>query len=481
MVSGLTLLATVNSRPVRDEFITLTDPHVEMAFKEIFTKQEWNDFYNWTRSFYSLDAHMASVLNYDKEILPEPTDSAWLDVKNSAFELFSTFGKVTSRTIGEIDSVSFHENTSAGNGYTRNPPPYPGRKGNREQPNYARAKGIARKIGHELTNAHSQGTLNTFLMNAVKDSTPDIAFTRTQLAELPNTKVRNVFGEAFHYILLEGLSAEPLLDWFMKNDTFYYIGEDPLAGVSKLFKESTYNMDEMYFSIDWSCFDASVQPYEIELAFDLLKTMLIFPDKESELVFQYCKTLFIQRKLLCPDGRLFMRYGGVPSGSFFTHMVDSIINYNRIVYLAKLTNITPLKIRTHGDDGFVVFGAKSDFDFIALADRANEKKWYLNAEKCKLTTDVSEIEFLGRQSYLGRNRRNRLKCLRLCLYPEYPVDDPQISIARLKSIYVDSGGFIPEIPMAVHKLVSIYGDDNVELPRQFRRYNPNDYARTEGI
>jgi hypothetical protein len=328
-------------------------------------------------------------------------------------------------------------------------------------------------------NHYNAGTLNTFLEDASNNSTPDIAFTRTQLVELPNTKVRNVFGEAFHYILLEGLTAEPLLDWFIAHDTFYFIGDDPVISVPQTLSGSEDD-DVTYLSIDWSQFDASVQPYEIDLAFDLLKTMLYFPYKESELVFDYCKQVFIKRKLLSPDGRMFMRFGGIPSGSYFTHMVDSIINWNRIRYLFELFDIKYDFIRTHGDDGFIRITSLIE-NFNHVVEHAATLGWFIQLDKCKLTRDISEIEFLGRSSIIGANRRNRMKCLRLCLFPEYPVSNPQISIARLKSIHFDSGGYISEIPRAVEMLVNLYGDENLELPREFRRYNPLDHARNISI
>lgn len=479
MVSGLKLIGTAFARTLRTEFNTLTDPHVEQSFKHIFTEGEWNDFLNWSKSFYTLEAHQASIAKYDKQILSEPTDSAWLNVKNDSFRTFASFDKVTSRTVSQIEQVSFHEGTSAGFGYNSNPPPYPGRKGTRDQPNYKSALSRARKIAHECLNTHANGKFNEFIQDAVENSNPDIAFTRTQLAELPNTKVRNVFGEAFHYILLEGLSAEPLIDWFMQADTFYYIGRDPVDDVPKVLTASG-DAEATYLSLDWSCFDASAQPYEIELAFDLIKSMITFPDKESELVFEYSRKLFIQRKLLSPDGNLYMRYGGVPSGSYFTHIIDSIINWIRIRYLLQLNDIEYSMIKTHGDDGFIVIlSVIHNFDFITR--RAEQLGWHIKPEKCSLTGDISKIEFLGRQSVHGTNQRNRLKCLRLCLYPEYPVSDPQISIARLKAIFYDSGGYIPEIPLAVDILRSIYGDENRPLPREFRRFTLRDSTRTEGI
>jgi len=267
----------------------------------------------------------------------------------------------------------------------------------------------------------------------------------------------------------EGLSAQPLIEQFMNMDTFYYIGEDPVTGVSRLI-EGIPPDREQFVVFDWSGFDSSVHVYEIEFAFDLLESMLIFPDRASELVFKYVKTLFISRKLASPDGRVFLRIGGVPSGSYFTHIVDSIINYVRIKYLLYRLNIKYDLIRTHGDDCLVTLIDHVE-DLTGIVNEGASEGWFINSDKSNLTGYKHEIEFLGRRSKYGTNYRDELRGFRLLVYPEYPVDDPQISIARLKGIDNDTGNRILYIPELYNYLKQKYGDEELELPKHFKRFN----------
>jgi hypothetical protein len=480
MSFGLRVVGSVNQRDARPEFVTFTDPFVETAMRAVLPVGVWNELQGYSRSYYSLDAHLFSVLKYDKPSQFAPDNDDWRSVVQDAKREFARFPKVDAlsarKEANSFAQVRYHQSTSAGYGYRDNPGDYPTHKGPPDGPNAKRARRIAARIVHECEDAYELGTWNQFLRDAPNNSTPDVAFTRTQLVELPDFKVRNVFGEAFHYVLLEGLFAQPLINQFMQMDEFYYIGHDPVTGVPRLIQNLPDDY-EQFVLIDWSSFDASVQVYEIELAFDLLESMLIFPDHTTRLVFYYVKQLFISRKLAGPDAYMRLRYGGVPSGSFFTHIIDSIINWIRIKYLFRVANIPITFIRTHGDDALVVPGEHID-NLDDVITEANLRLWKINIQKSKLVQDRSQIEFLGRTSRSGVSYRDGLKTLRLLLYPEYPVNNPQISIARLKGIDADSGSRVTYIPEIYQSLKNAHGDHNLELPRKFRKFNLTEMVST---
>lgn len=480
MVSGLVIIETLPERSVRDEFITHVDPYVAEAFEKVLGLERFTLFQNYSRSFYSREEHIKSILKYDKEVRSPPDDPVWHKIVSESYDEFLTYGSVQSLSaLTDFKLVKYHSGTSAGFGYVDSSQLQPTHKGPTDGNNYKRAIRIASKIVHVISEEHKSGSFQNFLKSVPDNSTPDVAFTRTQLAELPFTKVRNVFGEAFHYVILEGLFARPLIERFMRNDTFYYIGADPVIDVPRLI---TRMLDKasIFYTFDWSAFDASVQVYEIELAFDLLKRMLRFPDEETAALFEYVKTLFISRKLLGPDGTVYLRTGGIPSGSYFTHIVGSIINWVRIRYLMARHGIDIVDIKTHGDDGLV-----TSTTYIPtlqhLSETAEYYAWYLKAEKSRATIDFTQVEFLGRYIRHGMNYRLRDRILRLSLYPEYPVNDPQISLARLKSIYYDSGSYSQELVKSIRYLTLRYGDQQIDLPRQFRRFDILDYATPEGV
>lgn len=469
MQSGLATIGAIPSRIPREQYQALIDPFVWEAFSTIAAPKELADAAEWTRSYYTLEGHNETIAMYNKPILPEPTDADWQSIKYESEMIFNSYPQVpVLSALTDFDSVRYQQSTSAGYGYVDNPGEYPTHKGPTNGPQHAKAKRIASAIVHRLQ-AETAESLDSFLATVPNDSVPDIAFTRTQLAQLPAVKIRNVFGECFHYVLLEGLIAQPLVSFFMTRDEFYYIGKDPASDVPRLIRDLAGNCHSLLVA-DWSAFDASVQPWEINFAFSLLYRMCLFPDETTRRVFMYVWTLFLSRKLAGPDGTLYLRYSGVPSGSCFTHIIDSIINWIRIRYLLKRVKCPYKAIRTHGDDSLTATSISAP-DLYQMSDIGATLGWILKPEKVQLTSSANQIEFLGRMSHAGFNTRDEQRCLHLMLYPEYPVDDPGISLARAEAILMDSGFSSDTGARIVRALRSAYGSVRKPLPLKFKTFH----------
>lgn len=313
----------------------------------------------WARSFYTLEGHLESIMQYRKPLLPEPTSDAWRVAKASVRDEIS-------RVITPVHTLSFdngfdrvhYENSSAA-GYG-----YQGKKG--EGNNFKRAKGIANALIRYYIEHIDQHGLDYAEQHAINNSTPDVAFTRTQLAKLPSIKVRNVFGEAFQYILIEGLSAFPLLAALKREDTFYVTGKDPTTYVPQ-YLSSLDLLPGWFVALDWSKFDATVQLWEIDHAFDCIEQILIFPDRLSKTAFDVSKLLFKHRKLAAPNGVMWMRHGGIPSGSYFTNIIGSIINFTRVHYVCNRLGYQILNCRVQGDDSVMKIDCSFKPDTFAMA------------------------------------------------------------------------------------------------------------------
>jgi hypothetical protein len=449
MAGGLTLVGSGSRRRAREEFQIIHDRWSYDMVKEYASPGDMQEIDGWARSFYTLEGHLASIRAYDKPLLPQPDDSVWTDVKAEMLNMFSSFETVISLPFETgLDSVRFESSSAAGHGYS-------GKKG--EHDNLKRAKGIANAAIRTYAEMIDQHGINYANDDITSNSTPDIALTRTQLAKLPSIKVRNVFGEAFHYILIEGLTAFPLLEVFKRGDTFYFIGKDPTLEVPYML-ESMERRTQWYSVVDWSNFDASVQNWEIDHAFNCLRQMIHFPSRLSELSFEYSIVLFKKRKILSPDGQLYMRDSGIPSGSYFTNMVGSIINYARINFIMKKLNYPVLKIITQGDDSITFIGNTQRPDpseFSRISERYN---WTVKPEKCIITDSPDDVVFLGRSSLHRYNVRDRLKALRLLCFPEFEVEDPKISTARAHAIQRDAGYNDPIFDTIYCALYQMYGE-----------------------
>nr|WIL96134.1 RNA-dependent RNA polymerase [Carrot cryptic virus 3] len=449
------------TREVRQEFKMLRDEYAYKAVSRHASVADMREIDGWARSFYTLEGHLESIAQYHKPLLPEPRSYYWLEAKRIVLdEVAHAFPPVRSfRFERDFDLVPIEASSAAGYGYQ-------GKKG--EANNFKRAKNIANALVRTFAEHKAESGEQFARDHVINNSTPDVAFTRTQLAKLPTIKVRNVFGEAFHYILIEGLSASPLLEGFKRADTFYVTGKDPTSYVPKYLYQQQ-QQPGWFIALDWSKFDATVQLWEIDHAFNCIEQLLIFPSDLTREAFEVSKILFKHRKLSSPDGLMWMRNSGIPSGSYFTNLIGSIINYTRVQYLCRTMGYTITSCRVQGDDSIIKVTSDAKPNVLAMASTVAELGWVLNPTKCVVTLNSEEVTFLGRSQLQLFNIRERLKILRLMSFPEFEVDDPKISTTRVRMIARDAGFRDPLYNKIVFEMIALYGEADY-VPRHLLSY-----------
>nr|WEU67078.1 RNA-dependent RNA polymerase [Galphimia cryptic virus] len=445
----------------RESNITYKD---EFALNELLTLQE--EIYKqylegWSRSYYSLDYHMKGIMQYGLPNIPNSAvDNAIYTKAIQAVrtELSSLHPVRAYDIMSELDIIPFKSSSAAGYDYV-------GAKGEIGGTNHTRAMSRARAIVGSVADGGIQA-----LEHTIRTAVPDVGYTRTQLSNLYITaKVRGVWGRAFHYILIEGSSAYPLIQAFMNRDTFYHIGQDPTTSVPQLLSRVA-RISRWIYALDWKQFDATVSRFEIHAAFDLLKEKLIFPNYQTEVAFEISRQLFIHKKIAAPDGNTYWAHKGIPSGSYFTSIIGSFVNRLRIGYLwEKLLNHQPTICFTQGDDSLI--GDEELIHPTDIGELANTIGWYFNPEKTEYARNPERVTFLGRSYRGGLNIRDLKRCLRLLIYPEYPVNSGRISAYRALSIAEDSGGLSDLLNSIARRLRRHYGvASEEEVPDYFKRY-----------
>lgn len=156
---------------------------------------------------------------------------------------------------------------------------------------------------------------------------PCLAFKRTQA----NDKTRLVWGYPYAMTAIEGLIARPLIDYFLNANTPMAFGTRSFALGTKL-RVASYHRRYAY-SIDMSSYDASISAFLIHQAFKVLRTWFNQDQVEPvsgrsvRYIFDQIERYFIHTPIVMPDGNLYLgKQHGVPSGSYFTQMIDSIVN-----------------------------------------------------------------------------------------------------------------------------------------------------------
>lgn len=450
-----------------------THPHVvrrdpEVTYEDTFAKKELLSRYpalyenlirGWSRSYYTGQEHLRAIMQYatPNTNFSECVQHAYTKAITKVTESLHSLPTVRAfNVLEELDLIPYESSSSAG--YT-----YRGVKGPQHGENHMQAIKTAKAVLWSVIKDDGEG-----IEHVIDTYVPDVGYTRTQLTDLrEKMKVRGVWGRAFHYILLEGTSAAPLLEAFANSNTFFHIGKDPTVSVPYLISY-TKGQAPWLTAIDWQAFDATVSRFEINAAFDIIKSKITFPNLETEQAFEISRQLFIHKKLAAPNGKIYRIHKGIPSGSYFTSIIGSVVNRLRIEYLWNLKfNRGPKVCFTQGDDSLI--GDDELYSPTDMAAFVKPLNWFINTSK-SMTSKVPEaITFLGRSSLGGLNQRDLKRCLRLLILPEYPVTSGDISAFRANSIWRDSGStsqILHEIANALRRKYGIAKEQDV--PRYLR-------------
>jgi hypothetical protein len=404
----------------------LVDQFVYDTLTDIFGINVVEEFGNYTRSFYTLEGHYANLWKYDRKILPKPQDPL-LDIAIEKTRIkFRLPRKVKSYSWNDLASVPFIPSSSAGWGI-------PGKKGDPGNHEKAISKAVLSLNWWLETN---QGTANVPFRYH-----PDLAWTRTQMGTVEDPKIRNVWGKSFGNIILEGITASPLINAYRTIDSPMPIGINYYKRLPRIINTALYDGITYKYGvgIDIKSFDSSVQPWLIQQSFEILEENLIFVDEMAKLSFEYSKEYFIHTPVVMPDGRLWVKHLGVPSGSYYTQMIDSIANYIATTYAQICQYGQSFETHVLGDDS--LFGIPVDYGIPKIEDFAkhyNNVGMLVHPDKGVVANNPHELEFLGHCARGSKVDRETAAMMRLALYPEHPVYGPAMSLNRIKGILLDS-------------------------------------------
>lgn len=232
-----------------------------------------------------------------------------------------------------------------------------------------------------------------------KQPEPCLAFKRTQF----NDKTRLVWGYPYSMTVIEGLLAHPLIQVFKKGTTPMAFAMASGALGSKL--ATSARRKEWAYSLDMSQFDATLSSELIHQAFKVLRTWFdpnqVEPTsgKTVREIFNLIEYYFIHTTIVMPDGNIYIgKDHGVPSGSYFTQMIDSVCNTIIMGTVSARFNLGIVKqdLFVLGDD--ILFWSNRDISLDVLARFASHSfgiRVHGSEKSGKYHFDQS-VHFLGR-------------------------------------------------------------------------------------
>lgn len=302
------------------------------------------------------------------------------------------------------------------------------------------------------------------IRKGIKAPNPCVAYKRTQ----ENGKTRLVWGYPFEMTLLEAQFARPLIDKFLSIRTPMAFGLKKYTLGSLL--EQHVGKRKFKYALDYSKFDSSISSQLISISFKILATWF----DESELKegnWDQIVKYFTTTPIVMPDGNLYTgKRHGVPSGSYFTQMIDSIVN---VIILGAISSRFNLHLSWRdifvlGDDS--IFGSSVN---ISLDQVASYVKNNFGVTINVLKSSKDKMEFLGAIWVRGLPTADIEKLLAKSLFPETfrNYSSTGKSVGSLQVLASLTGNYL-----SAHKLLpKIYGNDYSTVGREFgtRAINTN--------
>lgn len=260
------------------------------------------------------------------------------------------------------------------------------------------------------------------IMRRVKTPDPCIAYHRTQAGN-SGPKVRLVWGYPQSMTIVEGCYAAPLIAKFLRRKSPMAFGMRKMDIASRLI--GIQNMKYAY-GADFSGFDSSIGTRLIGIAFDVIRTW--YEGRYHEDI-RLIENYFIFTPIIMPDGNVYVKKRGVPSGSYFTQLVDSIVNYFAIQYIViRLTGmpVKPAKILVLGDDS--IFGSDKFINLHDAASVASELGLVLHPDKTAFSRRGEPLHFLGHVWLKGFQDRPGFETALRMAFPENrsQIADPRV-------------------------------------------------------
>lgn len=264
-----------------------------------------------------------------------------------------------------------------------------------------------------------------------KAAEPCVAYHRVQHGD-EGPKRRLVWGYPLSVTLVESTFARPLINYYMERRTPMPIGQHRYKVYSRMVKITN---GAVKYGFDFSKFDATISAKLIAMAFSVLAKQFDWNNSDRK-SWDQVVNYFIHTPILMPDGFVYQKHRGVPSGSYFTQLIDSVVNYFLIQYATILLNgfgVSKERVLVLGDDSFFslpMFVPVEQYQVVFAEMGMN-----LNVLKTNLTEGGQSPEFLGHTWKKGLVDRDSFCTAIRMVYPERHSKEKDGRVRVLSRIY----------------------------------------------
>jgi hypothetical protein len=226
-------------------------------------------------------------------------------------------------------------------------------------------------------------------------------------------KTRMVSMVDLMVIIAELIFAKPIQD-HLATVSWYAGGKDLDGGVSSIITGMRMKYNE-WVSLDYSSFDQSISAWLIHDVFDIIKSAFGVLSPREEEIFNLVEHDFIEKDFVFGD-EIIHSVRGVPSGSMFTQIVDSICNVLVIMTYFYSKSVQGQMI-VMGDDNLIYTVKSIDVDDLADYLKKNFGMT-VNSDKTKVGHAFEPPTFLSCEWWPEGRYREPHEIIAKLLYPE---------------------------------------------------------------
>lgn len=257
---------------------------------------------------------------------------------------------------------------------------------------------------------------------------PDsLAYVRSHLAKIGEEKVRAVWGYPATMTFGEAVFALPLIAGYRKAKRHLAYGyEVAVGGFKQLY--ARFCPHPNFITMDFKNFDKTVPAWLIRVAFDILLSNLDLENYEDYgvadvrkmlVMWDYIVEYFVNTTIRLCNGERYKKSSGVASGSYFTQLIDSIVNSVLINWMIlERTGHYPLDYVVMGDDSLIATHVRVDLD--DLQDMLDPIGMLINFRKSAQSSSLQRLTFIGYEITVGIPSKPEVEFYSSLCFPERP-------------------------------------------------------------
>ena len=278
-------------------------------------------------------------------------------------------------------------------------------------------------------------------------------------------KVDAILGLRYLHPILDTLRDKPMFSAWNNLDHV----DEVMTGMLTEAERRGVNV----YSTDYSGFDASLSPIFIQSTIDIIKSW--FP-QEEEFVIQLIADNLMTLGVLTPVGVSASRDGGMPSGTVFTNLIDTMVNFVASRYAAYRNGVSHVGLSVLGDDAVNIYSPDPGLEDVVgavseLGLSQNEDKQYVDGRSLHYLQRVHLLDYQVKGVSVGVRSLNRT--LSGMVNYERPRSGVGLPFAISRNIMqMENAKWHPGFDEFVRRVV---GDNRVIL-----RHKPNEWFKLAG-